>query len=101
MKEKLIYNSHIHEFTGLEAINKIGTEGFYKTGNKFNVNFSFSKGYLSNIRTDCELNQSDDNVIWIERFTNRDGSLQEKWVRIYHSDEKGIRIDITNYPPTS
>lgn len=66
------------------------------TGNKFSFNFNGSKGYLSNIEIVCEGRQKErNNIIWVEKLTNKDGSLKAKTVSIYHSEENGVRVEVS------
>lgn len=93
--EKLLFKFKLPLITNLSLVSHIVCEGFYKTGNKFSVNLNGSKGYLSNIEIACEGTQKErDNVIWVEMLKTKKGTLRNKTVEIYHSEEKGVRVSI-------
>lgn len=74
--------------------------GYRKTGNKMMISFHGSKGYLSYAAIRCEgYQRGEENIIWIEKLTNKDGSLKQKMVNIFHSEENGIRISLGKDKP--
>ena len=97
MEEKLILQFKLPMITNLSFIEQIVKQGYEKTGNKFTVSFNGSKGYLDNIEITCEGIQlpTNHNRIVVYNCTKRDGSLINANVRIFHSEENGVRISIT------
>jgi len=95
--KKHICTFPLPEIFSLETINGIVATGYRRTGCKFWITFQGSKGYLSNIQIDCEGTQKErNNRIWVENLRNEDRSLMSKVVSIYHSDQHGIIIEITD-----
>jgi hypothetical protein len=93
--EQLICKFKLPMIEKLSFIDSLVSFAYRRTDNKFSVNFHGSKGYLSNIEIQCEGYQPEkNNIIWVEKLRNKDGSLKSKMVSIYHSEENGIRIDV-------
>jgi hypothetical protein len=94
--EKLIDKFKLPLIERHSTIEVILILGYRKTGNKFSVVFNGSAGYLSNIVIICEgIQKEDNNIIWIENLRNKDMSLKSKMVSIFHSEENGIRVEIS------
>lgn len=95
MEEKLIIKFKLPMINNLSLVNVIVSHGYRVTGNKFSVDFNGSKGYLSHVEISCEGFQKErNNIIWIEELRTKNGALRSKMVKIYHSNENGIRVEI-------
>lgn len=95
MEEKLLIKIQLKQILTENFISGIAFWGYKDTGNKFSIQFNGSKGYLSNIVIECEGRQKEGaNVIWAEKYLTKGGTLRNKTVHIYHSEENGIRIEI-------
>lgn len=95
-KEKIICSFKLPKIQDWRFL--VGTIGlcYHATGNKFSFEFNGSKGYLSNIEISCEGVQKErNNIIWIESLTNKNGTLKSKLVSIYHSEETGVRVEVS------
>lgn len=99
VKEKLIMEVRLPILPHFGTISTFVSVGYRKTGNKFWIVFNGSKGYLSNIEIRCEGYQKEDNnIIWLgssNSDSNKNGALLNKMVSIFHSDENGVRVSIS------
>ena len=92
--ERIILQFKLPMIDNLSIIHQIVTVGYSKTGNKFSVNFNGSKGYLSHIEIIAEgVQKKRNNILWVERMHNSDGSLMDKTIKIFFSSEMGVRIE--------
>lgn len=78
-------------------INLVCRLGYSKTGDKFNIGFRGSKGYLDGIVISCEGNQKADNSIF--GIFNKDGSIKKKTLNVFHSKTNGVRLSLGNDAP--
>jgi len=94
--EQLIVKFKLPLLERLDTINYIVSQGWKKTDNKFHVVFNGSKGYLDSIEIGCEGIQpkNRENFIDIYSYRAKCGKLMNKMVSIYHSEEKGVRVEI-------
>ncbi len=93
--EKLIAKFKLPMIENLSLVSLLISLGYRKTGNKFQVEFNGSKGYLSNIQIHCEgIQRQRNNIIWIEKLRTKKGALRSKMVEIYHSEENGVRVSL-------
>jgi len=99
VQEQLLLRFKLPNITDLSFLDEFVSHCYNKTGNKFSVSFHGSKGYLSNISISCEGFQEQENRIFVENLRNRDYSLKNVMVNIFHSDLKGIRISQNNDNP--
>lgn len=97
VKEKLIMEVRLPILPHFGTINTLVSVGYRKTGNKFWIVFNGSKGYLTDIAIRCEGYQKEDNNRICLGTSNRhkSGSLLNKMVSIFHSDEDGVRVSIS------
>lgn len=92
--ETVILRTKLEDLFSVDTIEHLLTFGYKKTGLKFGIYFSGSKGYLDHISIDCELNQSETNRIDSSEIFNKDGSVKKKKINVYHSKQKGIRVSL-------
>lgn len=91
--EQLILKFKLPLLNNLSFVSVIVSYGYRVTGNKFNVNFNGSKGYLSHVEIFCEGFQTErNNIIWIENLKTKQGKLRSKNVEIFHSRDNGISV---------
>ena len=99
MKETHITSFSLPDIMNLEMLNWIARTGYQQTGNKFDVNFSGSKGYLCHFSISCEGKQEEDNRLYFYNIRNQNVSLKKKLLNIYWSEEKGIRLSLGKDEP--
>lgn len=99
MNEQLIIRFKLPLINHLPIIKALVVFGFRKTGNKFSVVFNGSKGYLDNIEIICEGWQKENNRIDLFKLTNKNGTLRNVVVNIFHSHENGVRVSIGKDEP--
>jgi hypothetical protein len=98
--EQLICKFKLPMIEKLSIVNAIVVLGYNATGNKFSVNFNGSKGYLSNIEISAEGHQKKrNNVIWVESLKTKKGHLLAKEVKIFFSDDNGVRVEVQGEKP--
>ena len=99
MNEQHLVKFKLPMIENLSLVNAIVCMGYNKTGNKFQVNFNGSKGYLSHVEISCEGRQEKrNNIIWIERMKTKKGTLMSKMISIFYS-EAGIRVEVEGEQP--
>lgn len=99
MEEKHLIKFKLPMIYNLTVINHIVSLGYNRTGNKFQVTFNGSKGYLSHIEISSEGKQDErNNIIWVSLLRNKDGSLKSKTISIFYSDA-GIRVEVQGEIP--
>lgn len=97
--EKHILTFRLPMIERLDLVQAIVAMGYNRTGNKFEVNFNGSKGYLSNITIGAEGIQPErNNIIWVERLRTKGGQLRAVDVEVYHSEEFGVRVAMPSVP---
>ncbi len=95
--EKLIVKFKLPMIENLALVTQIVSEGYRKTGNKFEVSFRGSKGYLDHIAISCEGRQAKEEArIGLFRLTDDKGRMRNVMVEIFHSEETGVRVAIDN-----
>lgn len=83
----------------LKLVQAIVAIGYRKTGDKFSVEFSGSKGYLSHVEIYAEGTQTKrNNIIWVSDLRTKKGTLKSKKVSIFHSVDNGVRVEVQGYP---
>lgn len=70
-------------------------DGYRATGNKFNVVFHGSKGYLSHIEINAEGSQAErTNIIWLRDLFTTNGALKKKSVSVDYCEKRGVFVTI-------
>ena len=101
MKEKLLLKFKLPSIENLTTIEAICVLGYRETGEKFQVIFNGSKGYLDSFEISCEGNQEAENRICFGDLRNKDRSLKSILVNIFYSEEFGIRLSTGADEPRS
>ena len=88
--ETLILSTQLSNLFNPTLIHYLCRDGYRKTGNKFSIEFSGSKGYLSHLSIHCEGFQKEENRIF--EIFNKNGSVKKKIINVYHSELNGVRL---------
>ena len=89
-REQLICRFLLSKVTDKSFIEHLCSIGYEKTGNKFQISFFGSKGYLSSFEIRCEGYQKEDNEI---SFHTIDKNVI---INVFYSDENGVRLSKGN-----
>ena len=93
--EKRILSFELGALHNMNNINDILKDCYKKTGQKFNINFNGSKGYLNNIEITSEGNNLSDNRIEYALLVQTP-NYNTIGIHIYHSKNKGVRVEVEN-----
>ena len=86
--------------TDFENINFIVSHCYRETGDKFSINFNGSKGYLDNVEIVSEGAQMfGTNRISLMNFMTKKGTLMNKNIKIFHSEELGVVVTVGDEKP--
>lgn len=93
--EKRVMKFKLPLLENLSAVEAMVRIGYQETGNKFDVVFAGSKGYLDHIAISCEGHQGEqNNRIDVARLRTKAGRLRSVDVRVYHSEKNGVRVEV-------
>lgn len=93
--EKLIMKLQIEDLANWFFIKVLPSVFYRETGEKLDLTFVGSKGYLSHIELSCEgIQTGRTNIIWLDdkTVTKQGRRLKKKKLEIWHSHENGIRV---------
>jgi hypothetical protein len=93
--EKRILSFQLGALHNMENINNILGDCYRETGQKFSINFNGSKGYLDHIEITSEGDNLSHNKIEYAMLVQTP-NYNTIGITIYHSKEKGVRIEIEN-----
>lgn len=93
--EQLLMKFDLRNLQSFPFLDFIVSKAHALTGNKFSIKFNGSKGYLDNITISCEGRQSErNNIIRVYDHIKQNGTFKKKTVKIFHSEETGVRVEI-------